>query len=149
VQPSLRRIQTHFDSHGVCLQSRNYTCGPASAVTCLRILQVSAHEGHIALEAQCRPPIGIEGQMLAAAVARLYGDKGITARYCYLASADAAAPPWVACMRTAGGHDVAVLHVASDAVLVGNPSRGLQRMSREDFDALWTGAAVVITVTPP
>ena len=32
---SLLGVRTRFDGHGVCLQTRGFTCGPASAVTCL------------------------------------------------------------------------------------------------------------------
>ena len=34
----IARLQTHIDANGVCIQTTDYTCGPASAVTALRKL---------------------------------------------------------------------------------------------------------------
>src|SRR6266478_7129007 len=40
----LSRLTTHIDKEGICLQSADYTCGPASAVTTLRKLGLPAEE---------------------------------------------------------------------------------------------------------
>src|SRR5437868_10658425 len=45
----LSRLTTQIDKEGICLQSADYTCGPASAVTALRKLGLPAEEGQIAI----------------------------------------------------------------------------------------------------
>lgn len=144
---SLANIHTFFNNYGVCLQSRMYTCGPASAVTCLSVLGVKADEGTLAIESLCRPQIGIQPELLAAAITRMHRDDGVVADYRWVESLDRLPLPSIACMTTGGGHDVAVLYVEKDHVTVGDPARGLIRMTRLNFMRAWTGAAIVLETT--
>ncbi len=45
----LAAMTTRIDNDGICRQSAGYTCGPASAVTALRLLGLPAEEGPIAI----------------------------------------------------------------------------------------------------
>jgi hypothetical protein len=45
----LTSLTTQINRDGICLQSTDYTCGPASAVTALRRLGLSAEEGQLAI----------------------------------------------------------------------------------------------------
>ncbi|HVT80773.1 MAG TPA: cysteine peptidase family C39 domain-containing protein [Phycisphaerae bacterium] len=146
---SLAAIHTTLNTYGVCLQSRTYTCGPASAVTCLYELGVKGDEGALAIESLCRPNIGIQPERLAAAITRLHARDGIVAEYRWVENLDNLPLPAVACMTTAGGHDIAVLQVEKDHVIIGDPARGLLRITRLNFMRGWTGAAIVLRTQPP
>jgi Peptidase C39 family len=135
---------TTVDAHGVCLQTHGYTCGPAAAVTCLRALGVNAEEGRMAVEARCGPVVGTDGALLAQAVNRRYGAQGVRCGYRYVGTLEGLRLPAVATVVSLryGGHDVAVLAVNAEEVIVADPMSGRDRWSRADFLAEWTGAAV-------
>jgi hypothetical protein len=147
VRGALGATPTRIDSHGVCRQTHGYTCGPASAVTCLRSLGVEADEGQLAIESRCGPVVGTDGQLMARAIESLYGQWGVRCAYLRMGSLDALQTPAVANMNLPriGGHYVAVLEVHSSGVVVGDPLRGQYGMSRSDFLAAWQNAAVVFT----
>ena len=48
----LSRLQTQINADGVCIQTTDYTCGPAAAVTALRKLGLPAEEGKIAVQSE-------------------------------------------------------------------------------------------------
>jgi hypothetical protein len=147
---SLAGMKTEIGAGGVCHQSPVYTCGPASAVTCLRVLGVAAEEGAIAIEAQSGPAIGTDPILLARAINTFYAARGIHCEYRYVRNLDALSVPAIANIFTPefGGHYIAVLEVAPGYVLVGDPlDRNTVKLPRADFLAQWTGAANVFTVT--
>src|SRR5690606_7695240 len=49
--PEFEALETRIDDDGICHQSRRYLCGPAAAVTTLRLAGVEAHEGELAIAA--------------------------------------------------------------------------------------------------
>jgi hypothetical protein len=144
VRADLLAGTTHVDLHGVCLQTHGYTCGPAAAVTCLHALGVKAEEGRMAVEARCGPVVGTDGTLLAEAVNRNYGAIGVRCAYRYAGTLEGLRVPAVATVVSLryGGHDVAVLAVSKDEVVVGDPLSGRDRWPRAEFLAEWTGAAV-------
>src|ERR1039457_3812048 len=73
----LARLKTHIDHSGVCLQSTDYTCGPASAVTALRKLGLPAEEGKIAILSCTSFQEGTPTDMLADALQNEYGRDGL------------------------------------------------------------------------
>jgi hypothetical protein len=144
--------RTHVDKSGVCVQSTPYTCGPASAVTCLRALGVPAEEGRVAIAARCGPMVGTAAAALAAAVRREFGPAGVAAECRYVptlaelptpAVAEVIDPQW-------GGHFVAVLEAGPDFVIVGDPFGGRrQRLAAAEFLGRWKHLAVVMSRTTP
>ena len=134
---------TTVDIHGVCLQTHGYTCGPAAAVTCLRVLGVNAQEGRMAVEARCGPVVGTDGALLAHAVNRWYGAAGVRCGYRYVGTLESLRLPAVATVVSLryGGHDVAVLAVNAEEVIIGDPMSGRDRWPKTEFLAEWTGAA--------
>lgn len=146
VRPSLAATVTIEDGRGVCLQTHNYTCGPAAMVTCLRRLGIAAEEGAVALEARAAPALGTDGRLLAAAVTRLYGQSGeVRCEFRYAGRVEELSVPAVVDMviPKVGGHYVAVLAVEGEQVLVGDPLKGEVWMARGDFEKWWRHGAVV------
>jgi hypothetical protein len=133
---------TTIDRDGVCLQSHNYTCGPAAAVTCLVRLGIRADEATLAADSRCAPALGTDGHLLAAAVTRRYPE--IRCGYRYVERVEDIRPPAVTDMYLPGigGHYVAVLEVRDGMVIVGDPLRGQEVMARGEFLAAWTHGAI-------
>lgn len=141
---TLLSTATRMDYSGVCRQSHGFSCGPASAVTCLGRFGYHADEGALAVAARCGPGVGTDGWALAAAMER--AAPGLRCTYCYVGSLDALSTPCVADMniRGIGGHYVAVLAVEKESVLVGDPMGGPENLSREVFESEWKHGAIEV-----
>jgi hypothetical protein len=139
---ALAGTATTIDHQGICLQSHNYTCGPAAAVTCLARLGVRADEATLAVDSRCAPALGTDGHLLAAAVMRRYPD--IHCIYRYVEMLENLRPPAVTDMYLPriGGHYVAVLEIRPETVLIGDPLSGLAEMPRSEFLSAWTHGAI-------
>ena len=133
---------TTIDRDGVCLQSHNYTCGPAAAVTCLARLGIRADEATLAADSRCAPALGTDGYLLAVAVTRRFPE--IRCVYRYVEGLEELRLPAVADMNLPriGGHYVAVLEVRGEAVVVGDPLSGKVDMPRGEFLAAWKHGAI-------
>ena len=142
VRGNLLAGRTRMDRHGVCLQTHGYTCGPAAAVTCLRVLGIAAEEGALAVRARCGPVVGTDGVLLAEAVNGMFGAEGVRCEYRFVGSLDGLRTPAVATIVSPryGGHYVAVMEVTGSEVIVGDPLSGRDRWTREEFVSEWTGA---------
>jgi hypothetical protein len=148
-RPSLAAVQTKFDGKQTCMQTHTYTCGPASAVTCLRALHIDATESALAIAAESAPALGTDPILLAHAINRLAGPHHLHCDYRLIQSLDRLTTPAIANLFNPhyGGHYVAVLQVTPDYVVVGDPLNGTAKWSHEDFLGEWTGAAHVFTPT--
>ena len=67
----------------ICIQSTDYTCGPASAVTALRVFGIEGKESDIGVAAYTCPTWGTCDDLLADAMEKLHGDDGIECTYRY------------------------------------------------------------------
>jgi predicted double-glycine peptidase len=144
----LAHLQTRAGSDGVCRQTTGYTCGPASAVTGLRKLGLTADEGKIAILSYTSSTTGTEPDILADVLQNEYRKDGLQAEY--RAFKD------VAELRQAGltlavvkfnylvDHFVTVLEVTDTEVIVGDPLDGLDRMTYDDFSKKWRFSGVVL-----
>jgi len=133
--------KTKVDSHGICLQTHGYTCGPAAAVTCLGVLGIHGDEGLIAVGARSAPAVGTDPILLKQAVRKLYGSQGACCDYRITFDLDRVHVPFIATMwiPRLGGHYVAVLEVAKGFVVVGDPLSGRDKWDRQEFLHDWTG----------
>jgi hypothetical protein len=140
---SLLAGRTVVDRHGVCLQTHGFTCGPASAVTCLGMLGAAGEEGRLGAEAESGPVVGTDPVLLEHAINRVYGAAGVRCRYRVADKLDAVRTPFVATMWIphVGGHYVAVLSVGKDFVMVGDPLSGEDKWVRLEFERAWKGGA--------
>ena len=144
----LSSLQTNIDKNGICLQTTDYTCGPASAVTVLRKLELPAEEGQIAILSCTSAQEGTPIDMLAEGLNRQYAAQGLSAQCRVFHS--------VAELRQAGltlavikygflvDHWVAILGVTDSEVVIGDPLGGLDRMPYHDFAEKWRFIGIVL-----
>ena len=149
----LAQLQTRVDANGICRQNTDFTCGPASAVTALRKLGLSADEGEIAILAHSSSVIGTPPDMLAHALQTRYGSKGLASEYRVFRSIDELKHPGftlaVTKYRAWVDHYVAVLDVTNNQVVIGDPLLGLRKVARRDFEEIWRFEGVVLSRASP
>jgi hypothetical protein len=153
MQGYLSRLETTIDRNGICVQSNHYTCGPAAAVTALRALGLPAEEGQLAVLAHTTPLTGTAPDCLCNALHERYGAEGVSCRFRPFRSIDE--------LRDAGltiavvnlslliDHYVVVFEVSEHEVVVGDPLRGKQTLSREAFRERWQNVGIVVRRDPP
>lgn len=144
----LATLHTRIGQDGVCLQSNDYNCGPAAAVTALRRLGFPAEEGEIAILAHTSTATGTPPDILARALQERYGKDGLDCKYRVFKSLDE--------LKQAGltlavirynfwlDHYVTVLDLTNNAVIVGDPIVGLTQITTEDFAIRWRFVGVVL-----
>lgn len=144
----LSRLQTKLDGDGVCLQSNDYNCGPAAAVTALRRLGFPAAEGQIAILAHTSSATGTPPDILARALQRHYGKDGLVSEFRVFKE--------VAELKDAGltlavikfsfmlDHYVTVLEVTDTQVIVGDPLKGKATFTHEEFAGKWRFVGVTL-----
>jgi hypothetical protein len=144
----LAALHTRFDDDGICLQSNDYNCGPAAAVTALRRLGFAAEEGEIAILAHTSTATGTPPDILARALQERYGKEGLISEYRVFKNFDelAGAGLTLAVIRYSFwiDHYVTVLDITNTKVIVGDPALGLAQLTREDFASKWRFVGVVL-----
>jgi len=144
----LLNLKTKVDSNGICFQSRDYTCGPAAAVTALRRLGFQAQESEIAVLSHSSPLTGTLPRRLYAALQNQYGDKGLKCRYRHFDSIlqlkDVGITLAVIKNAFLLDHCVAVLEVSDRMVLIADPVLGKRRISHEQFKKIWRFCGIVL-----
>jgi len=145
----LAGLETTLDSDGVCLQSTQYNCGPAAAVTVLRSIGVSAEEGELALLAHTTRFTGAPMDSLCYAMRNDYATP-CRIVYCRDVSELQGKGPFVAIVKFSFlvDHYVAVLSVTETEVTVGDPLKGLRTCTPKEFDKEWRRCAIVIDRDP-
>ena len=146
-ESELAALQTRFTASGVCLQTTEYTCGPAAAVTLLRTLGVRAEEGELGLLAHSSPQTGTDPSDLAVALERRFGSAGLRARYEALGSLDAlgaACPALTVVNYGEIGHWVAVIAVTDLEVFFADPHDGFHVEKRNEFAQRWLNETVIL-----
>ena len=144
----IARLQTHIDANGVCIQTTDFTCGPALAITALRKLGLSGEEGKIGILSGTSSVVGTPPDMLAEALQNEYGKDGLVAEYRSFKD--------ISELKKAGltlaiikfdfmvDHYVAVLEVTDTDVIVGDPLNGRDKMSYDEFQRVWRYQGIVL-----
>jgi predicted double-glycine peptidase len=144
----LGALTTRMDDNGICLQSTDYTCGPASAVTALRKLGFAAEEGQLAIAAHTSSAMGTPVDILAKLLQDQYGNYGLVCEYRMFKN--------LAELKESGltlvvvrfnfylDHYVTVLKVDDLGVTVGDPSSGLTKLSAAEFEEEWRHSGIVL-----
>jgi len=136
-QKQLAAIVTTIDSEGVCLQSTDYTCGPAAAVTALHQLGLRADEGELALLAHSTAVTGTPPDTLAQTIQSRYAKEGLVCEYRVFKNVaelkDRCPVLVIVKFNLILDHYVTVLAVDDRAVTVGDPLRGLEKLGIADF----------------
>lgn len=130
-------------SDGVCLQSTEASCGPASTATLLRHFGRRASEREIA--AECHTYLGgTENWYLARALRR----RGFTVRYLVTRPNPAHLPsPAIAGVNVNGlGHFITILGETPDAYIIGEPLAGRLQVAKSDLSQRYdfTGFFMVV-----
>ena len=144
----LASLQTRLDADGICLQSNDYNCGPAAAVTALRKLGLPAEEGEIAILAHTSSATGTPPDVLAMALQAHGAKEGLVSEYRIFRSVDelrhGGLTLAVIKYRFWVDHYVTVLEVTDEAVVVGDPARGLCTFTHQEFRDKWRFEGVVL-----
>ncbi|MBI9017565.1 MAG: hypothetical protein JEZ07_09935 [Phycisphaerae bacterium] len=143
----LVNLKTIFDED-VCMQSTDYTCGPAAAVTALKTFGIDSTESQLALAADTVPLMGTDDRLLANAIEELFGDQGIGCSVDYFDEIGEMKDKCPILMVVKYGfmvdHFVAVLDVDEKYVVVGDPLNGKMSISHDVFKKEWRKIGIVI-----
>jgi hypothetical protein len=144
----LASLVTRWGPGEICMQSTDYTCGPAAAVTALRRLGFEAGEGELAVEAGTSPATGTPADVMAHVLNHRFGGQGLRA--------DLRRFRAVEDLRLAGltlvvvkfgwwvDHWLVVLEVTDREVVVADPSSGRVRMTYDEFRERWRFIGVTL-----
>ena len=137
----LAAIRTRIDPDGICLQSTEFTCGPAAAVTALRKLGLPADEGEIAIVCRSSSAMGTPPDVLCAALRKRYGCDGLVCEYrSFKSVAELKQPGFtLALVKFAFllDHYVTVLEVGEQTITVGDPLNGRETFTHAEFARKW------------
>jgi len=148
IRGHLANLTTRVDSNGICFQSTDYTCGPAAAVTALRKLGLTAHEGEFAVLSHTSPVAGTFPRCLYTALQNRYASDGLKCQYRRFDSLDqlknAGLTLAIVRDKLLSDHCVAVLEVSVRTVSIADPVVGRKLMSHRQFEKIWrfTGIAL-------
>lgn len=146
---TLLNISTSFDQFGACIQNTDYTCGPAAAVTALRIYGISAKEGELAIFAHSTSSAGTPPELLCQAIDRLYSSEGIKSNFRSFSSINDIKDhlPLIAVVKFGFlvDHFVTVLQVTDEHVTVADPARGMRIITLENFETDWRRTGITLT----
>jgi hypothetical protein len=141
-------LRTTINSQGICFQTTDYTCGPAAAVTALTKLGIDADEGNLAILSHSSPIVGTLPQCLADALAKRYANLDLNCKFRPFDSIDQLrdADVTLAIVKDhfLADHCVTVLEVNRDNVVVADPVRGRQELSRKQFTDKWRFSGIAI-----
>ena len=148
IKDRLSNLKTRLDSNGVCLQTTDYTCGPAAAVTALGKLGFSAEEGEIAVLSYSSPVIGTLPAFLCSALQNRYGAEGLKCRYRRFDSLDQLRDAGVTLAMVKDAflldHCLTVLKVSNNTITVADPVTGTRFMPLEQFEKIWRFSGIVL-----
>lgn len=149
IREDLSKINTRVSVEGICFQSKDYTCGPAAAVTALRRLGLVAEEGEIAILSHTNPMTGTLPLSLCDALRERYGEEGLKCLYRRFDD--------ISQLKEAGltlvvlkdaflsDHCVVVLDVSDRKVTIADPVLGRRSISYEQFKKVWRFSGIVLS----
>ena len=140
---AVSKLETNSDKDGVCLQSTDYTCGPAAAVTALQYLNIHASEADLSVEARTSFKFGTSCDFLSDAVITLYGEKGVTCRFESYKTLEELRKELdgflVARIKHSFlvDHFVTILQITDNHVIVADPLNGKHQYTIQKFEDIW------------
>ena len=149
VRDRLARLITHVPPDGICRQSTDYTCGPAAAVTGLRVLGIHAEEGALALLAGTSPATGTPPQTLVRVLNEQFGTAGLRAELRGFRSAEDLTPeefPMLVLVRFSLllDHWLVVTGRNAGGFAAGDPLSGPVQLTGGDLEGRWRRVAIVL-----
>lgn len=141
-------LQTRINADGVCIQSKNYTCGPAAAVTALTKLGLNADEGQLAIHSRTNSITGTLPLDLYSAINDLYANEGLKCQFRKFDSVKELINGGITLVIIQDtfmvDHCVAVLDVSSDRITIGDPEIGKISLPLDKFESTWKFAGIVL-----
>jgi hypothetical protein len=141
IRKDLRNLRTRINADNICVQTTNYTCGPAAAVTALRRIGLTAQEGEIAILSHTSPVVGTLPWCLYSAIQQRYAAQGIECQLRHFNSVGELRGQDVTLVVVRDAflldHCVAVLEVGDETVTIADPALGRQKMSHKEFEDVW------------
>jgi predicted double-glycine peptidase len=134
----------------VCMQTTSYTCVAASLTTTLDRLGVPAMQHEMARLALVRPHGGANDlHAMRALMLKLDDGYRIEVRRMQYDELASLSLPAMTSTRLSFPlyHSVPILEWTPEYIILGDPSRGLSRIPREEFEKVWTH--IVLPITPP
>jgi ABC-type bacteriocin/lantibiotic exporter with double-glycine peptidase domain len=148
IKGHLLNLRTRVDADGICLQTTDFTCGPAAAVTALRKLGLDARESEIAVLSHSSPVTGTLPRCLYAALRNRYGAEGLKCQYRHFDSlaelGKAGVTLAVVRSKFLSDHCVTVLEVSDGMVVVADPVLGRILVSHKQFEKIWRFSGIVL-----
>lgn len=153
IKNDLLNLKPLVDSQGLCFQTKDYTCGPAAAVTALGKLGLHATEGQIALLAHSNPITGTLPACLYSALKDRYSGIGLKCDYSHFNS--------IAELKDAGlilapvrdsflsNHCVTILNVSDRTVTFADPVLGKKSMTHAQFEKIWRFSGITLSRKSP
>jgi len=145
----LLSLTTRLDQDGICLQSTDYTCGPAASVTALRRLNLPADEGELAVLAHTSSAVGTPPDILCSTLRSKYQHAGLRCQYRHFQSVSELrdAPLTIAVINYGPlvDHYVTVLDVTDKNVTVGDPLEGKVQLTHADFAKKWRNLGITLS----
>ncbi len=158
LMPSLMKerllsLPTILDSDGICLQSTNFTCAPAAAVTALGKLGFSANEGRLAFLSYSNPITGTLPVCLEDTLRSCYGDRGLDWHFRHFDSVEQlkSADLTLAIIKSSflTDHCIVVLKVGDKDVFLADPVFGKTQMTRQQFEKVWRFTGITLKASLP
>jgi hypothetical protein len=141
IRNDLTNLKTKINADNICVQTTNFTCGPAAAVTALRRLGFPAQEGEIAILSHTSPVVGTLPWCLYRAIQQRYAAQGIECQLRHFKSVGELRGQDVTLVVVKDAflldHCVAVLEVGDKTVTIADPALGRQKMSHKEFEDVW------------
>lgn len=152
IKNELTNLQTRFNSENICVQSTDYTCGPAAAVTALRRFGLPAQEGELAILSHTSPVTGTLPWNLYKAIQNRYPGEGLDCRLRRFDSVDqlrdADATLVVINDSLLLDHCVVVLDVGDIFITIADPAIGRYKLSRKTFENIWRFYGITLKQNP-
>ncbi len=131
---------------GVCIQSTDYTCGPAALATLLRAKGVKTTEHDCARESDTVPDRGVTDLGATMALRHLLPGSKVAIRRVSIDGLKDVAVPALLPLRFNFwfDHMTVLLGVEGDAFLVGDPLRGPVHMARKELEERYLGHVITV-----
>ena len=152
VRGRLTTMATVVPPDGVCRQSTEYTCGPAAAVTGLRVLGIRAEEGALALLAETSPATGTPPQTLARVLNQQFGSRGLHAELRGFRSVEQLTEadfPMLVLVRFSLllDHWLVLTGMGPGGFTGGDPLSGPIQLTKKELEGRWRRVAIVLRRT--
>ncbi|MGO8704329.1 MAG: cysteine peptidase family C39 domain-containing protein [Candidatus Brocadiia bacterium] len=144
----LAPLEHKVGADGICRQSTDWTCGPASAVTLLLHYRIPATEGEMARLALADPLRGVDDVQLALAIREKALPKGydVTVAESNWQSLRSSQLPVLVVFNLSShlDHYAVVFHADEEGVLLADPLIGARRVPREEFLLKWRKIVIAL-----